>query len=115
MCMLKKAGRRPAAPFGLKVISIVANGVTVSIDLLVGISAGCLEGFSGNRVMRFTDPMLAFPRSCWRSCSRHIVKQPYGTPAPPSRPRVERPLKHLEKERHDHVRRLQSYHSPGPA
>ncbi len=43
------------------IIGLVANGVAVSIGLLVGITAGYLRGWAGNLMMRFTDLMMAFP------------------------------------------------------
>lgn len=43
------------------IIGLVANGVAVSIGLLVGIMAGYLRDWAGNLIMRFTDLMMAFP------------------------------------------------------
>jgi peptide/nickel transport system permease protein len=43
------------------IIGLVANGVAVSIGLLVGITAGYVRGWVGNLMMRFTDLMMAFP------------------------------------------------------
>lgn len=43
------------------IIGLVANGVAVSIGLLVGITAGYMRGWAGNLMMRFTDLMMAFP------------------------------------------------------
>lgn len=43
------------------IIGLVANGVAVTIGLLVGITAGYMRGWAGNLMMRFTDLMMAFP------------------------------------------------------
>lgn len=43
------------------IIGLVANGVAVTIGLLVGITAGYVRGWTGNLMMRFTDLMMAFP------------------------------------------------------
>lgn len=43
------------------IIGLVANGVAVTIGLLVGITAGYMRVWAGNLMMRFTDLMMAFP------------------------------------------------------
>jgi peptide/nickel transport system permease protein len=42
-------------------IGVVANGTAVLIGVLVGLSAGYLQGRIGGLLMRFTDLMMAFP------------------------------------------------------
>lgn len=42
-------------------IGLVANGVAVTIGLMVGTLAGYLKGWPSNVLMRFTDLMMAFP------------------------------------------------------
>lgn len=42
-------------------IGIVANGIAVLIGTLVGVTAGFLQGWIGNVLMRMTDLMMAFP------------------------------------------------------
>jgi peptide/nickel transport system permease protein len=43
------------------IIGLVANGIAVTIGLIVGIAAGYMRGLVGNILMRFTDLMMAFP------------------------------------------------------
>lgn len=43
------------------IIGLVANGIAVSIGLLIGITAGYARGWTGMVLMRFTDLMMAFP------------------------------------------------------
>jgi peptide/nickel transport system permease protein len=43
------------------IIGLVANGIAVTIGLIIGIVAGYLRGLAGNILMRFTDLMMAFP------------------------------------------------------
>lgn len=43
------------------IIGLVANGIAVSIGLLIGITAGYARGWTGTALMRFTDLMMAFP------------------------------------------------------
>ncbi|MCW5624381.1 MAG: ABC transporter permease, partial [Burkholderiales bacterium] len=43
------------------VIGLVANGVSLVIGTLVGVTAGYLRGWFGTVLMRFTDLMMAFP------------------------------------------------------
>ena len=43
------------------VIGLVANGVAVSIGLMIGILSGYMRGLIGSALMRFTDLMMAFP------------------------------------------------------
>jgi peptide/nickel transport system permease protein len=42
-------------------IGLVANGIAVTIGLLIGVVAGYLRGFASALLMRFTDLMMAFP------------------------------------------------------
>lgn len=43
------------------IIGLVANGIAVSIGLLIGITAGYARGWISTVLMRFTDLMMAFP------------------------------------------------------
>ncbi len=43
------------------IIGLVANGIAVSIGLLIGITAGYARGWISTILMRFTDLMMAFP------------------------------------------------------
>jgi peptide/nickel transport system permease protein len=43
------------------IIGLVANGIAVTIGLMIGILSGYMRGIVGNALMRFTDLMMAFP------------------------------------------------------
>lgn len=43
------------------VIGVVANGLSLAIGTLVGLTAGYFRGWVGSALMRFTDLMMAFP------------------------------------------------------
>ncbi len=43
------------------IIGLVANGIAVTIGLMIGILSGYMRGLVGNALMRFTDLMMAFP------------------------------------------------------
>jgi peptide/nickel transport system permease protein len=43
------------------IIGIVANGISLIIGTLVGVTAGYFRGWVGSILMRFTDLMMAFP------------------------------------------------------
>ena len=49
-------------------IGVVANGTAVLIGVLVGLSAGYLQGRIGGLLMRFTDLMMAFSRTAAGDC-----------------------------------------------
>ncbi len=60
-------------------IGVVANGTAVLIGVLVGLSAGYLQGRIGGLLMRFTDLMMAFPALLLAIARRRFSSQVSGS------------------------------------
>ncbi|MEY4698479.1 MAG: hypothetical protein RIT14_2907 [Pseudomonadota bacterium] len=56
------------------VIGVVANGLSLLIGTLVGITAGYFRGWIGSILMRFTDLMMAFPALLLAICLAAIFE-----------------------------------------
>jgi len=56
------------------VIGVVANGIALTIGVLVGLVAGYLRGWVGAVLMRFTDLMMAFPALLLAICLAAIFQ-----------------------------------------
>ncbi len=56
------------------VIGVVANGLSLLIGTLVGITAGYFRGWAGAVLMRFTDLMMAFPALLLAICLAAIFE-----------------------------------------
>jgi peptide/nickel transport system permease protein len=56
------------------IIGLVANGVSLIIGTLVGVTAGYFQGFIGGLLMRLTDLMMAFPALLLAICLASIFQ-----------------------------------------
>ena len=56
------------------IIGVVANGLSLVIGTLVGVTAGYFRGWLGALLMRFTDLMMAFPALLLAICLAAIFK-----------------------------------------
>ena len=56
------------------IIGVVANGLSLAIGTLVGITAGYFRGWIGAVLMRFTDLMMAFPALLLAICLAAIFQ-----------------------------------------
>jgi peptide/nickel transport system permease protein len=56
------------------VISVLANGISLFIGVLVGLTAGYMRGWAGAALMRFTDLMMAFPALLLAICLSAILQ-----------------------------------------
>ena len=56
------------------IIGVVANGLSLVIGTLVGVTAGYFRGWLGALLMRFTDLMMAFPALLLGICLAAIFK-----------------------------------------
>jgi peptide/nickel transport system permease protein len=56
------------------VIGVLANGISLFIGVLVGLTAGYLRGWVGTALMRFTDLMMAFPALLLAICLSAILQ-----------------------------------------
>ena len=56
------------------IIGLVANGISLLIGTLIGVTAGYFQGWIGAALMRFTDLMMAFPALLLAICLAAIFQ-----------------------------------------
>ena len=56
------------------IIGVMANGISLIIGTVIGITAGYFQGWSGSILMRFTDLMMAFPALLLAICLAAIFQ-----------------------------------------